>query len=182
MRHSLLALLLVTTVTVPAFAQSSSGDINRRIDTLERELRAVQRKVFPNGAGALPLTPEIGPTDTTITPSGVPATNALADVNARLDALEGQLRTLTGQAEEDAHRLAVMEKALADFRTATEGRRAAPHARPPDPRHADSVLTPAGNQRSALGVDQPFTVAAAGVQQRGGSHGAGDQHRLQPGG
>jgi TolA-binding protein len=56
------------------------------------------------------------------TPSGVPATSALADVSARLDALEGQLRTLTGQAEENAHRLALMEKALADFRAATETR------------------------------------------------------------
>jgi len=151
MRHSLLALLLVTTVTVPAFAQSSGGDINRRVDMLERELRAVQRKVFPNGAGALPLTPEIGPTDTTVTPSGVPATNALADVNARLDALEGQLRTLTGQAEEDAHRLAVMEKVLADFRTATEGRLTAVEKPALDQDLVSSPTPPAKGTTTATG-------------------------------
>jgi TolA-binding protein len=124
MRYPLLALLLITTATVPAFAQSGP-DIDRRVDTLERELRAVQRRVFPNGVGALPappLTPEISPADTANILSGVPATSALADVAARLDALEGQLRSLTGQAEENAHRVALMEKALADFRTATEGR------------------------------------------------------------
>ena len=142
MRHAVLALLLVTTTTVPAFAQSSGADIDRRIDTLERELRAVQRKVFPNGAGALPLTPEISPADTAVPPSGVPATNALADVTARLDALEGQLRSLTGQAEENAHRLSVMEKALADFRTATEGRLTAIEKPPTDQELASSTTTP----------------------------------------
>jgi len=143
MRHPLLALLLVTSATVPAFAQPYPPDINRRIDVLERELRAVQRKVFPNGAGALPLTPEIGPVDTTVTPSGVPATNALADVTARLDALEGQLRTLTGQAEENSHRLAVMEKTLADFRAATEGRLTAIEKPTPDQDVAASTAPPA---------------------------------------
>ena len=39
MRHPLLALLLVTSATVPAFAQSYPPDINRRIDVLERDRR-----------------------------------------------------------------------------------------------------------------------------------------------
>ena len=158
MRHPLLALLLVTSAAVPAFAQSSGPDINRRIDMLERELRAVQRKVFPNGAGALPLTPEISPADTAITPSGVPATNALADVTARLDALEGQLRTLTGQAEENAHRLAGMEKALADFRTATEGRLTAVEK----PSTEQGIVTSATPPAKGTAVPSAPSTAAAG--------------------
>lgn len=134
MRYPLLALLLVTTATVPALAQSNT-DVERRIDALERQLRAVQRQVFPGGAGARPappLTPEISPYEPANTPSGVPATSALADVTARLDALEGQLRSLTNQAEENAHRVTVMEQTLADFRKATEGRLTAIEKPAPD--------------------------------------------------
>ena len=120
MRYPLLAFLLAATTAMPALAQSGA-DVERRIDRLERELRAVQRKVFPSGA-AVPLAPEISPQQVPITPPGVPATSAIADLSARLDALEGQLRTLTGQAEENTHRLTQMERSLADLRTATESR------------------------------------------------------------
>lgn len=119
MRHLLLA-LLVGTAAAPAVAQSSA-DVDRRVDRLERELRAVQRKVFPGGAGA-PLAPEIAPPSTVVTPSGVPATSAIADLTARLDALEGQLRSLTGQAEENAHRLTQMERTLTELRDTTDSR------------------------------------------------------------
>ena len=51
-------------------------------------------------------------------------------------------------------------------------RRADPRARAPDPRHADSLLIPAGNQRSALGVDEPLAVRLRAFEQRGGPHGA----------
>lgn len=132
MRYPILAFFLATATAVPALAQTGA-DLDRRINTLERELRAVQRKVFPDGAGAAPFIPEIAPQQVPLNPSGVPATSAIADVTARLDALEGQLRTLTGQAEENAHRVTQMEQTLADFRRATESRLVAIEKPEPEP-------------------------------------------------
>ena len=121
MRHILLALTLLAAPAAPALAQAGGASIDQRLNRVERELRAVQRKVFPGGAG-MTVEPEIAPPPTSATPSGVPATSALADMTARLDTLEAQLRTLTGQAEENGHRLNQLEQSLANFRAATESR------------------------------------------------------------
>ena len=47
---------------------------------------------------------------------GVPATSALANLVARIDAMERQLATLTGQNEESAHRIRQLERQLAEAR------------------------------------------------------------------
>lgn len=156
MRYPLLTFLLAATMTMPALAQSGA-DIDRRIDRLERELRAVQRRVFPTGTGTVPLAPEISPQQVPVIPPGVPATSAIADLTARLDALEGQLRTLTGQAEENAHRLNQMERSLADLRTATENRLTAiekPVPAEPDPAAEEPAPRPG---RSSTTVPTPST-------------------------
>jgi TolA-binding protein len=105
-RYALLggvALLL----TVPVTAQDAN--IDGRVGKLEKEMRAVQRQVFPNGAGKF-LEPEIqSPTTPNTTTSSSTAT---ADLLARVDALETQLATLTGQAEQQGNSLRTMETRL----------------------------------------------------------------------
>ena len=111
MRIQLLAILLLAGAAMPAGAQER---IDRRISKLEQEMQAVQRRVFPNG----PLVqPEIGPDTGLPAAVGSPAGSALADLTARVDALEAQLATLTGQTEQNAFRLRQLEEALAAFRS-----------------------------------------------------------------
>ena len=61
-------------------------------------MRAVQRRVFPNGRTQF-VTPELERQAVTTGQPGVTG-DALSNLNARVDALEAQLRTLTGQVEE----------------------------------------------------------------------------------
>ena len=81
-------------LSAPAIAQDAN--IDGRVGKLEKEMRAVQRQVFPNGAGKF-VEPDIqAPTEPSSTNSSPSAT---VDLAARVDALEGQLATLTGQIE-----------------------------------------------------------------------------------
>jgi TolA-binding protein len=81
-------------LSAPAIAQDAN--IDGRVGKLEKEMRAVQRQVFPNGAGKF-VEPDIqAPTEPSSTNS---STSATIDLTARVDALEGQLATLTGQIE-----------------------------------------------------------------------------------
>jgi TolA-binding protein len=114
MRVPSLVLLLLATVSMPALAQKTET-VDQRLQRVEKELRAVQRKVFPGGT-APTVEPEIRQSTTSGTVAGAPATNAVADMAARLDAIEMQLRTLTGQAEENSHRLSQIEQALSELR------------------------------------------------------------------
>lgn len=118
MRFHLVGMLLLASVAMPAAAQRSESP-EKRIERLEQQLRAVQRRVFPSGAE---VAPEIEPQPSGAGPAGVPATSAVADLTARVDAIETQLRELTGQAEQNANRLRQMENAIAQLRDSTGGR------------------------------------------------------------
>jgi len=104
MRFHLIAAAALASVAIPAAAQRAETP-EKRIERLEQELRAVQRRVFQDNM----VTPEVGPGTAAPAPTGVPATSAVADLTARLDSIEGQLRALTGQAEEDMNRLRQIE-------------------------------------------------------------------------
>ena len=103
---------------MPAAAQRGETP-ERRIERLEQQLRAVQRKVFPGGAE---IAPEIEPQSAPGGDTGVPASSAVADLTARLDSLEGQLREMTGQVEQNSNRLRQMENAIAQLRDSMSGR------------------------------------------------------------
>src|SRR3954449_1363750 len=119
MRIHILALALLAGAVVPAAAQTRAETPEKRIERLEQELKAVQRKVFQGGAY---VTPEVSPSAAAAQLEGVPATAPIADLTARLDALEGQLRQLTGLAEQNSNRLRTMEDGLARFRDGTSAR------------------------------------------------------------
>lgn len=112
MRPFFLSIILAYTVAaVPAAAQSS--DVGKRVDRLEQEMRAVQRTVFPNGAGKF-LEPDIAPaTAATNTGPAASSASAVSDLIARVDALENSLATMTNQVEQNSFRLKKIEDKLA---------------------------------------------------------------------
>ena len=141
MRIHHLVLILLAGVAAPATAQSDRAE--RRLEKVEAELRALQRKVFPTGRQAT-VEPEIGPAAAAAEPTnGVPAGTAVADMAARIDALEAQLARLTGQAEENGNSLRQLSEAMARLKTDTDARLAAAE-RPPEPVQRPQLVSEQG--------------------------------------
>ena len=127
MRFALISVaLLSAAASMPLMAQSN--EVELRVNKLEREMRAVQRKVFP---GAPQVQPEIGLATGDAGPTAPPATAPLTDLTSRLDALESQLRMLTGQVETDGNRLRKLEEAVKALATSTDSRLKALEPPPP---------------------------------------------------
>ncbi|WP_375404644.1 hypothetical protein [uncultured Sphingomonas sp.] len=102
----------------PAAAQTVEG----RVGKLESEMRAVQRKVFPGGAGQL-LQPEIERAPQAAEPPpGASASSPIADLTARVASLEGQIATMTGQIEQNQFRQRQLDEGFATYKRATDAR------------------------------------------------------------
>lgn len=114
------AMLLAGASALPASAQQAPAGITGRVDKLEREMKAVQRKVFP-GSSPQFFEPEIAPPPAA-PPGGVPATTPLADLNGRVDALEKEIAQLTGQIEQNNFKIRQIEEALNKFKGDAEFR------------------------------------------------------------
>lgn len=117
MRHALISIALLSAVAAAPLA-AQDGAVELRVGKLEKEMKAVQRKVFPTG---VPVQPEIGPLDTGDA-GAVPASAPLNDLSARVDSLEAQLKLLTGQVETDGNRLKKLEEAFKAYQGATDAR------------------------------------------------------------
>ncbi len=104
-RHILLV-TAISAMSLPAMAQDAN--VEGRVVKLEKEMRAVQRQVFPAGAGKI-IEPDIKTPDTTAIKSGGSDTN---DLQGRVDALEQQLASLTGQVEKQGNAVRTMESRL----------------------------------------------------------------------
>jgi TolA-binding protein len=121
MRFHLLGIALLAGVAaVPAVAQDGSR-VERRVDRLEQEMRAVQRRVFP-GANVPMIGGEIQDPVRLPEQQGAPGGTAVSDLTARVDALESQLAQLTGQVEQSGNRLRQLETAFASLRESTGSR------------------------------------------------------------
>ena len=90
--------LLLTWLPVSAQAQAGESP-EARLRRLETELRAVQRRVFPEGAGKS-FGPEIGSPSTTAAAAQQPAATVVSDLLARMDTVEAQLQRMTAAHEE----------------------------------------------------------------------------------
>jgi TolA-binding protein len=162
MRFHLLGLVLMAGVAAPSAAQRAEP-IDKRVERLEQELRAVQRRVFPGGGTY--VAPEIGERAPVGTPSGVPASSAVADLAARLDSLETQLAALTGQVEQNGNRLRLLEEGLARLRETTGARldaleKPAPAAAAEPPR-APAATTPRPTPAPAAASSTPAPAPAS---------------------
>ena len=92
-----------------AFAQDSAAEA--RLRKMEAEIRALQRKVFPGGDERF-FQPEITSPAPTGNAAPAPTTSAVTDLLSRMSAVEAQLARLTGNIEENANRIAVLEQRL----------------------------------------------------------------------
>lgn len=106
----LAALLASAAAPLAAQTASTTGQIDLRVGKLEKEMKAVQRTVFPQGA---PVQPDLSATPTPATAAGSPASAPLSDLTTRVDTLEKSLSALTGTGEQNGYRIKQLEEALA---------------------------------------------------------------------
>jgi TolA-binding protein len=167
MRLAILALLLAGTAA-PVLAQTVDPSVPGRVDKLEHEMRAVQRKVFP-GANPDYFDPQITAPVAAPVDSGSPASSAVSDLSQRVSALEQQVQQLTNQAEENGHRLDVLEQNYTKMKGDTEYRlnTLEGHGAPPPAAGSDGSPPPApvagtdGNSPSPFGPKGRKPVAGA---------------------
>ncbi len=124
MKKAILALLLLSGTALPAFAAEPPLPIEGRIGKLEKEMKAVQRKVFPGGAQQY-FEPEIKPQVTVPAASGTPSEAPTAELARRVDALEKALAQQTGQIEQIIFNQRKTDDAVARIRSEMDARFAA---------------------------------------------------------
>lgn len=108
LKYRLLAAASTLVIAAPVLAQTAPLD--QRVGKLEKEMRAVQRTVFPQG---VPVQPDLTAPVTPPVAAGNPASAPIADLTARVDSLERQIATLTGASEQNGFKIKQMEDALA---------------------------------------------------------------------
>ena len=102
-----IAALATALVMTPVAAQRRPATPEQRIDRLEKQVRQVQRQVFPKGQ----------PADTAGFSDAPAATQeSVSNLNNRLDAIERQLTEILRASEENGNRVSVMEAELARLR------------------------------------------------------------------
>ena len=114
-RPVLLAIAMVIGVqAMPLAAQTATPDpaAEARMRKLEAEMRALQRVVFPGTDGKF-FPPQVQAGSGAATATGTPATNPVADMLVRMEALETQIARLTSQTEVNTNKLAQLEARVA---------------------------------------------------------------------
>ncbi|MGQ5702311.1 tetratricopeptide repeat protein [Sandaracinobacteroides sp. A072] len=157
-RSILIAALLAGPATaqgVVAASQAQVTQIDKRVTTLEGQMRAVQRQVFPGGDKRF-FAPEVTPEQPAAAAPGTPATAPLVDLTQRVTALETQQRDLTGQIERLQFQIRQMETALTKLRGDTEFRLDALEGK-----GADGTATPAAGGTGTGTGTGAGTVASA---------------------
>lgn len=147
---ALVCAVLASVTALPVAAQAVDvGKLDRRVGKLESEMRAVQRKVFPGGDARF-FEPEI-PAQAAVpepAPAAAPATTPIADLSARVDALESSVRGLTGQIEAIEYKLRQLEDGQRRLKGDVEFR-------------LNKLESPGENPGGAAPGDAPAAVPAA---------------------
>lgn len=169
MHRKLLILLAGASVSTAAFSQSNGLDL--RVGKLEKEMKAVQRTVFPQG---VPVQPETGATTGPATATGNAASTPIADLTVRVDALEKSLSSLTGQIEQAGFRnkqqddlIKKLETRLAALEGSAEPAATAPAVTTPTaavvtPKPAPAVAKPTA-AKPAVAPAQPDNARKAAI-------------------
>lgn len=122
MRLPLMAAFLLLSTAPAAFAPvHAQSNLEGRVGKIEKELKAVQRKVFPGGDNRF-FEAEITPPEQQGLAPGIPATTPLSDLTARVNALESSLQQLTGQVEQNAFKTRQLEEQMARLKADTDSR------------------------------------------------------------
>jgi TolA-binding protein len=145
---AMMAAGLVAELGLGPQAAHAQTAIEGRVNRLESEMRAVQRKVFPGGGGQY-VEPDINPPTASTTIPGSPSGSPIADLDARVNALESQITAMTGQIETTQHRVQQLEDAFNAYKRTTEARLKVLEE------NASSVGTSSGAMESPAGVAMP---------------------------
>ncbi|HET8611759.1 MAG TPA: tetratricopeptide repeat protein [Sphingomonas sp.] len=121
MRFALTVLLLAGVAAGPVYAQARDDSLPGRVDKLEHQMRAVQRKVFPGGNPEY-FEPQITPPAAAPEQVGNPAGSPIIDLTGRVSALEQQLQQMTNQVEENSHKLQMLQQAFDKMKGDTDYR------------------------------------------------------------
>lgn len=144
------ALMLLSTAPAALSPVQAQANIEGRVGKLEKEMKAVQRKVFPGGDNRF-FEAEIAPPAQEGPTAGIPATTPLSDLTERVNALESSVQQLTGQVEQQGFKLRQLEEQMAKLKGDTEfrlnqieggGAPAAAAGTPSTASAASSVATP----------------------------------------
>jgi TolA-binding protein len=106
----------------PVDAQSSAPSLDARMTQVEKRLNTVERVVSRQNGGGPLVQPEIGPPDAATSAAGTPASAPLADLQARIASVEGEVSGLTNRVETAEHRLQQLEGDFAAFKKDTDAR------------------------------------------------------------
>ena len=138
--QSILISLLFSAVAVsPAAAQRREASPEQRIERLEKQVRQVQKRIFPKGQ----------PVDTAGFSDDPAASQAsVTNLITRLDAIERQMAEAVRSSEENGNRIGIMEADLARLRADQERRLRALETTPaaavvPEPVDEPAAATPA---------------------------------------
>jgi tol-pal system protein YbgF len=151
----------IATVSLPGAAmaqgvavatQGQVQQIDKRVGILERQMKAVQRKVFPGDKDY--FEPEIAP-PAPAAPAGGPGPSPLTDLMQRVAALESQQRAFTGQIEQLQFQLRQLQQAQDKLRGDAEFRLNALEGKAPG-------TAPAAGAPPAAVAALPLSDAVAG--------------------
>ncbi len=162
------AAMAACVIALPMEGAVAQNAVDARVERLEKEMRAVQRKVFSGGDSRF-FEPEISAGQTASAPPSVQAGSPglTPDLLARIDSLESALQRLTGRIEEQ-------ELALGDMRARLDridGSAAAPSRLPtPVASTTREVATPA----PAAAKPNPDRVSAVAAIERPSTGNAGE--------
>lgn len=109
-KYLTIATMVAGLALAPGLAHAQAA-ISGRVDRLESEMRAVQRKVFPGGSSSQYVQPDIAPPEASTALPGSPSGSPVSDLEARVSALESQISSMTGQIEVTQHRVQQLEDA-----------------------------------------------------------------------
>lgn len=141
---------------VPA-AEAQDTNVEGRVVKLEKEMKAVQRKVFPDGAGKF-FEPEIQPDGAKPVTTGTPSSSAVSDLIGRVDALETQLATLTGQVETQGAGMKAMDERLKLLEAQIKAQNAVPAATTASVAETDTKVAAAPAKTTAPAKTAPAPV------------------------
>ena len=160
MRKISFVVLAATAGLLPA-AGSAQSSLEGRVGRLESEMHAVQRKVFPGGAGQT-VQPDIAAPQSQADTMGTPASSPVADLTARVSSLEQQMATMTGQSEQNQYKLRLLQEQFDTYKRATDARFA-----------TLAAGTPAGAPAATAGGDDTLVPPPSSSPSRGGKGSGG---------
>lgn len=115
-------LVLAAPVDAQNSGQGQAMSLDARVSQVEKRLNTVERVISRQTGGTPMVQPDIGPPDGSVSPAGTPATAPLADLQARVAGVEGEVNGLTNRVETAEHRLQLLEADFAAYRKATDAR------------------------------------------------------------